>query len=172
MLSNNLKEALCAQINAEFWSGYLYLSMSLDAESKGLKGVANWFKVQFQEEQAHAQILINYMTSRDARVELRPIEAVRTEWKSALDMFVDTLAHEQKVTAMINNLASIAHTDNDFASQNMLVWFVNEQVEEESNARDMIAAFKAVDGNNFGLYMLDKELASRTYTTPSPLAQN
>jgi len=172
MLSNKLKEALCAQINAEFWSAYLYLSMSLDAENKGLKGVANWFKVQFNEEQAHAQILINYMVSRDARVELRPIEAVPTQWESPAAMFDATLAHEQKVTAMINNLAAIAHDDNDFASQNMLVWFVNEQVEEESNCRDMISAFQAVDGNKFGLYMLDKELASRVYNVPSPLAAN
>ena len=170
MLSNKLKEAFCAQINAEFWSGYFYLSMSLDAENKGLKGVANWYKVQYQEELAHAQIMINYLVSMDARVDLRPIEAVRTEWPTALDMFVDTLAHEQKVTASIHNLAQIAHDDNDFASQNMLVWFVNEQIEEESNCRDMINAFKAVEGNKFGLYMLDKELAQRTYTEPSPLA--
>lgn len=169
MLSNKLHEALCAQINAEFWSAYLYLSMALDAEAKGLKGVANWFHVQFQEEQAHARILINYVISRDARVDLRPIEAVRTEWSSPLEMFADTLAHERKVTEMINNLAAIAREDNDFASQNTLVWFVNEQVEEESNARDMIAAFDAVEGNKFGLYMLDKELASRTYVIPSPL---
>ena len=172
MLSTKLHEALNAQINAEFWSAYLYLSMSLDAEAKGLKGVANWFRIQFQEEQDHARILMNYVVSRDARVELRPIQEVRTQWSSPLEMFADTLVHEQKVTAMIHNLAAIARDDNDFASQNTLVWFVNEQVEEESNARDMIAAFDAVEGNKFGLYMLDKELASRSYSTPSPLASN
>lgn len=170
MLSEKLHEAFNAQINAELWSAYLYLSMSMDAEAKGLKGVANWFRIQFQEEQDHARILMNYVLSRDARVELRPIEAVRTVWDSPLAMFQDTLAHEKKVTAMINNLAAIAAADNDYASSNMLVWFVNEQVEEEENARDMIGAFDAVEGNKFGLYMLDKELAARVYSVPSPLA--
>lgn len=170
MLSKNLHEAVNAQINAELWSAYLYLSMSLDAEAKGLKGVANWFYIQYREEQDHARIFMNFLNSRDAKVELQPIAEVPTVWNSALDMFKDTLAHEQKVTALIQNLAAIAHDDADFASQNSLVWFINEQVEEEETARDMIAAFDAVEGNKFGLYMLDKELASRTYNTPAPLA--
>ena len=170
MLSKNLHEAVNAQINAELWSAYLYLSMSLDAEAKGLKGVANWFYIQYREEQDHARIFMNFLNSRDAKVELQPIAEVPTVWNSALDMFKDTLAHEQKVTALIQNLAAIAHDDADFASQNSLVWFINEQVEEEETAREMIAAFDAVEGNKFGLYMLDKELASRTYYPPAPLA--
>ncbi len=125
MLSKKLHEAMNAQINAELWSAYLYLSMSMDAEAKGLKG---------------------------------------------LEMFQDTLAHEKEVTAMINNLAAIAAEDKDYASSNMLVWFVDEQVEEEESAREMITACEAVEGNKFGLYMLDKELAARTYTQASPLA--
>ncbi len=170
MLSKQLHDALNAQINAEMWSAYLYLSMSVDAEAKGLKGVANWFFIQFREEQDHARILMNYILSRDAQVVLHPIAEVRTSWKTPLEMFCDTLVHEQKVTAMINNLASIAADDKDFASSNMIVWFVDEQVEEEENARDMIAAFEAVEGNKFGLYTLDKELATRVYSLPSPLA--
>jgi ferritin len=170
MVSKKLADALNAQVNAEFWSAYLYLSMSLAAEAKGLKGVANWFKVQFKEEQDHAQIFINYMVSRDIEVKLAPIDAVPTEWNSALDMFKDTLKHEQKVTSLINNLAAIAREDNDFASSNKFVWFIDEQVEEESNAREMIASFESVEGNKFGLYMLDKELATRTYTVAAPLA--
>ena len=147
MLSKRLHDALNAQINAELWSAYLYLSMSMDAENKGLKGVANWFFVQFREEQE-----------------------VRTEWTSPLDMFKDTLEHEKVVTSMINNLAAIAAEDKDFASSNMLVWFVDEQVEEEESARDMITACEAVEGNKFGLYTLDKELAARVYQQASPLA--
>ena len=170
MISTKLQDAINAQINAELWSAYLYLSMSLDAEAKGLKGVANWFYIQYREEQDHARIFMNFLNSRDAKVELQPIAEVPTVWNSALDMFKDTLAHEQKVTALIQNLAAIAHDDADFASQNSLVWFINEQVEEEETAREMIAAFDAVEGNKFGLYMLDKELASRTYNTPAPLA--
>lgn len=170
MLSNKLHEAINAQINAELWSGYLYLAMSMDAEIKGLKGVANWFYVQYLEEQDHARIFMNYLNSRDAKVTLLPIEAVPTQWNSVLEMFVQTLEHEKKVTSLINNLAAIANEDRDFASINRLVWFVDEQVEEEENAREMIAAVEAVEGNKYGMYMLDKELAARTYTQPSPLA--
>ena len=172
MLSQQLHEALNAQINAEMWSAYLYLSMSVDAEAKGLKGVANWFYVQFQEEQDHARIRMNYILSRDAEVRLQPIAEVRTSWDSPLEMFRDTLEHEQKVTAMINNLAAIAAGDKDYASSNMLVWFIDEQVEEEESARAMIGACEAVEGNKFGLYMLDKELAARTYTQAAPLASS
>ena len=170
MLSKNLHDAINAQINAELWSAYLYLAMSLDAEAKGYKGVANWFYVQFQEEQAHARIFMNYLNSRDAKVTLLPIEAVPTTWDSVLDMYKQTLEHEKKVTSLINNLAFIANEDRDFASINRLVWFIDEQVEEEESAREMIAAFEAVEGNKYGMYMLDKELATRTYTVPSPLA--
>lgn len=170
MLSKNLKNAINAQINAEMWSAYLYLSMSMDAEAKGHKGVANWFYIQFREEQDHARIFMNYLNSRDEKVELMPVESVPTEWNSVLDMFKQTLEHERKVTAMINNLSAIAAQDNDFASANRLVWFIDEQIEEEESAREMIAAFEAVESNKYGMYMLDKELAARTYATPSPLA--
>jgi len=170
MLSKKLHDAVNEQINAELWSAYLYLSMSLDAENKGLKGVANWFFIQFREEQDHARIFMNFLAARDAKVELKPIAEVPTTWAGPLEMFRATLEHEKKVTALIQNLAAIAHDDADFASQNSLVWFVNEQVEEEENCREMISAFDAVEGNKFGLYMLDKELAARVYNTPSPLA--
>ena len=170
MLSTRLHNAINAQVNAELWSAYLYLAMSLDAEAKGYKGVANWFYVQFQEEQAHARIFMNYLNSRDAKVELLPIEAVPSEWDTILDMYRQTLEHEKKVTALINNLAAIANEDRDFASINRLNWFIDEQVEEEESARDMIFIVEAVEGDKYGMYMLDKELAARIYNVPSPLA--
>lgn len=169
MLSKKLHNAINEQINAELWSAYLYLSMSLDAEAKGHKGVANWFYVQFCEEQDHARIFMNYLNSREGKVELKPIDAVPTAWDSVLDMYKQTLEHEKKVTAMINNIAAIAEEDKDFASINRIVWFVDEQVEEEESARDMIMAVEAVEGNKYGMYQLDKELASRVYTQASPL---
>jgi len=144
--------------------------MSMDAETKGYKGVANWFYVQFQEEQDHARIFMNYLNSVDAKVTLLPIDEVPATWDNVLAMFKQTLEHEKKVTSLINNLAAIANEDRDFASINRLVWFIDEQVEEEENARDMITAVEAVEDNKYGMYMLDKELAARTYTTPSPLA--
>ena len=170
MLSQKLHEAMNAQVNAELWSAYLYLAMSLDAETKGYKGVANWFYVQFQEEQAHARIFMNYLNSRDAKVELKPIEAVPTSWITVLDMFKQTLEHEKKVTSLINNLAAIANEDRDYASVNRLNWFIDEQVEEEESAREMIGTVGAVEDNKYGMYMLDKELAARVYNVPSPLA--
>ena len=170
MLSSNLYKAINEQINAEMWSAYLYLSMSMDCQAKGYNGIANWFYVQFQEEQAHARIFMNYLNSREAKVELLPIAEVRTSWDSVLDMFKQTLEHEKKVTGLINNIAAIANEDRDYASINRITWFIDEQVEEEESARDMIAAFEAVEGNKYGMYMIDKELAARTYTVPSPLA--
>lgn len=170
MLSSNLYKVINEQINAELWSAYLYLSMSMDCQAKGYNGIANWFYVQFQEEQAHARIFMNYLNSVDAKVELLPIAEVRTSWDSVLDMFKQTLEHEKKVTAMINNIAAIANADKDYAAINRINWFVDEQVEEEESAREMITTFEAVEGNKYGMYMIDKELAARTYTAPSPLA--
>ena len=170
MLSSNLYKAINEQINAELWSAYLYLSMSMDCQAKGYNGIANWFYNQFQEEQAHARIFMNYLNSRDAKVELLPIVEVRTSWDSVLDMFKQTLEHEKKVTGLINNIAAIANEDRDYASINRITWFIDEQVEEEESAREMIAAFEAVEGNKYGMYMLDKALATRTYVAPSPLA--
>ena len=169
-MSRELFKAINDQINAELWSAYLYLSMSMDCEAKGYKGLANWFYVQFQEEQDHARIFMNYLNSRDEKVELLPIAEVQTEWDSVLDMYKDTLNHEKKVTAMINNIAAIAEQDRDYASINRIVWFIDEQVEEEEAAREMITTFEAVEGNKYGMYMIDKELATRTYVAPSPLA--
>ena len=170
MMSRELFKAINDQINAELWSAYLYLSMSMDCEAKGYKGIANWFFVQFQEEQDHARIFMNYLNSRDEKVVLLPIAEVQTEWDSVLDMYKDTLNHEKKVTAMINNIAAIAQQDRDYASINRITWFIDEQVEEEEAAREMITTFEAVEGNKYGMYMIDKELAARTYVAPSPLA--
>lgn len=170
MLSVKMQDALNAQINAELWSAYLYLSMSMDASAKGFKGIANWFAIQFKEEQDHAQILMNYVNARGGKVTLSAIEAVDTEWSTPLAMYEQTLTHEQKVTSLINNLYNLSIEEKDHATRSMLTWFVDEQVEEEENARDIIDQLRMVDGDKFGLYMIDKELAARTYTTPSPLA--
>ena len=170
MLSVKMQDALNAQINAEMWSAYLYLSMSMAAADKGLKGMANWFAVQFKEEQDHAQIIINYILSRGGRVLLAPIDAVETEWEAPIDMFEQTLTHEQKVTSMINDLYNLAIEEKDHATRSMLTWFVDEQVEEEDSAREIIDQLRMIDCNKLGLYMIDKEMATRTYTTPSPLA--
>lgn len=170
MLSKTIEDAINAQINAELWSAYLYLSMATNFDAQGRAGIANWFKVQFKEEQAHAEIFMNYVNSRGGRVLLQPIAAVETEWATPLDAFKATLAHEQKVTALINDLYALAESEKDYATREMLNWFIAEQVEEEENAQELIDKFALIGDNGMGLYMLDQELAARTYTVPSPLA--
>lgn len=171
MLNNKIQDALNAQINAEFWSAYLYLSMAMHFEQEGLTGIANWFKIQFKEEQAHAEIFINYVNQRGGRVTLKAIDAVPTQWESPLDAFKATLAHEEKVTAMINDIYAITEEVHDYATRDRLKWFVSEQVEEEETARGLIDKFTMIGDNNMGLYMLDQELGSRVYNAPSALAE-
>ena len=170
MLNKKIEDAINAQINAEMWSAYLYLSMSAWCAKTGRPGMANWFEIQFREEQDHARIFFNYVLQRGGAVTLQPIEAVPQEGKSPLDVFEATLAHEQKVTALINSLFALTTAENDYASQSMLKWFIDEQVEEEENAQNMIDNLRMIGDNGYGLFMLDKELAARVYSTPSPLA--
>ena len=169
MLNQKIEEALNAQINAEMWSAYLYLSMAAYCHSQGNPGMGKWFEVQFQEEQDHAKIFFNYVISRGGNVVLKPIEAVPTAWNTILEVFESTLEHEQKVTALINNLFAITAAENDYATQSMLKWFIDEQVEEEETAQNIIDNLKMIKDNGYGLYMLDKELGARVYTQAAPL---
>ena len=170
MLNQKLQDALNEQINAELFSAYLYLSMAQHFEAEGLPGFANWFKVQFKEEQDHATIFMNYINQRGGRVMLKAIDAVPTSWASPMDAFKATLEHEQKVTSLINGLYALATEVNDYATRDRLAWFVTEQVEEEDNCRVLIDKLRLIGDNGMGLYMLNTELAARTYTVPSPLA--
>ncbi len=170
MISPKIQDALNAQINAEFWSAYLYLSMGMHFEAEGHAGIANWFRIQFKEEQAHAEIFINYLLSRGGRVELKAIDAVPTSLESPLAAYLDTLAHEEKVTSLINNLYALAESEHDYATRGKLDWFIAEQVEEEETAQGLIDRLKLIGDNGLALYMLDQELATRTYTVPAPLA--
>lgn len=170
MISTKIQDAINAQINAEFWSAYLYLSMGMHFEAEGHTGIANWFRIQFKEEQAHAEIFINYLLSRGGRVELKAIADVPTTWESPLAAYTDTLAHEEKVTALINNLYALAEAEHDYATRGKLDWFVAEQVEEEETAKSLIDRLKLIGDNGLALYMLDQELAQRVYNVPSPLA--
>lgn len=169
MLSEKLEAALNEQINAEFWSAYLYLSMANNFEAKGKPGVANWFRIQFREEQDHAQIFMNYVNQRGGRVLLKPIAAVETEWATPLDAFKATLAHEQVVTSLINKIYAMAEAEHDYATRETLNWFISEQVEEEETAQQLIDKYTMIGTDGTGIYMLDQELAARTYTAPAPL---
>ncbi len=169
MTDATVAKAINEQINAELYSAYLYLAMSAKATEMGIPGVANWLFIQYQEETAHAQIFYKYLTRVGAPVTLKAIDQPPCEFGSALEIFQKVLDHEHKVTALIHNLVGLARKHNDFAADNMLQWFVNEQVEEEENVNDIIAQLKLA-GSGSGLFMIDRELGARTYVPPSPLA--
>lgn len=164
MLSKKLEEALNKQVNAEFWSAQTYLSMSAHFAATGRPGFANWFKIQFQEENAHAMKIFDYINSRSGKAVVAPIDAVQQSWESPLDAFKTSLKQEKNVTALINDLVTLAIAEKDYATVSMLQWFVDEQVEEEESAQDIIDALESIKDNGFGIYTLDKELKARKYT--------
>ncbi len=161
MISKKSAKAINAQINREFFSAFLYLAMANDASDKGFKGAANWFSVQFKEEQEHALRFAKYLDDQGAKVELAAMDAPKTKWDDLLDMFKDTMVHEKKVTAWIHELAELAASEKDFATQNMLTWFINEQIEEEKNAADIIWMLEMSAGSKGALFMADKQLGKR-----------
>ncbi len=163
MLTKKMEEELNKQINAEYWSAYLYLSMSAYLESVGLAGTASWMRVQYEEEISHALKFFDYVVERGGRVILQPIDEVPHEWNGIINIFEETLKHEQKVTSLINNLMDIAIEEKDHASKSFLQWYVDEQVEEESGVQTILDQLKMVEGRGNGLFMIDKELGQRTF---------
>jgi ferritin len=161
MISEKMARAINTQINREFYSAFLYLAMANEAMDKGFKGAAKWLTIQFKEEQEHALKFAKYLQDQGAKVELAAIEAPKTEWKDLLEMFKDTLAHERKVTAWINELNTLAIAEKDYATQNMLVWFINEQIEEEGNDLDVIWMLEMNATSKNGLFMVDRTLGKR-----------
>jgi len=161
MISKKMQGAINAQINAEMWSAYLYLAMSMDAADKGIKGVAHWFRKQYDEEMVHAFKFVQYLQDQQAKVELAPIAKVPAKWADPIKMFEETLEHEKEVTALIVNLCKIADEEKDYATAGFLQWYVKEQIEEEASAKDILDAFKMVGKDTAAFYMLDKELNAR-----------
>ncbi len=165
-LSDKLAQELNNQVNKEWFSSYLYQSMAAYFESINLKGCSNWMRVQAQEEDFHAKKFFNYIASRGNRITLEAIQKPQSDWKSILDVFQNVLEHERLVTASINNLMKIAKSENDYASETFLQWFITEQVEEEENALEIVDRLKFLGDSKEGLYMLDRELATRVFTPP------
>jgi len=167
MISKKMEEALNEQINAELYSAYLYLSMQAYFESTTLPGFANWMSVQTQEEVMHAMKIYGFVNTRGGRVILKAIDQPPTKWQSPLAVFEATYKHEQKVTGLINKLVNLAIGEKDHATGAFLQWFVNEQVEEEKNASDIVGKLKLIKADPQALYMLDKEMALRVFTPPA-----
>ena len=162
MLSEKMQKLMNNQIQAEFYSAQLYLSMSVYSESENFKGFAHWLKVQYQEETSHGMKFLEYMLERGVEVELKVIDAPPVKFGSMLKLFEEVLAHEKKVTAMINNLYETALKEKDYASQIFLQWFISEQVEEEANASEIVAQLKLIGDKSIGgLFQMDHALGHR-----------
>jgi ferritin len=161
MLSKKMLAALNAQINAELYSSYLYLSMASWFVGENLKGFASWMRVQAQEEHSHAMKFYGHILDRMGRVTLGAIEAPPASWAAASAAFADTCKHEAKVTGLINALADLAAAEKDHATANFLQWFVTEQVEEEATANEILAMLTAIKDSANGLFMIDHQLAKR-----------
>jgi ferritin len=167
MLSNKMEAAINQQINAEMYSSYLYLSMATYFESISLGGFSNWMRQQAQEELFHGMKMFDFVCERGGRVTLTAIDEPPSEWASVLDVFENVLAHEQKVTGLINDLVDLALEERDHATTIFLQWFVSEQVEEEDTAGGLVDKLKLIGNDANGLFMLDTELANRLFTLPA-----
>lgn len=170
MISQKLQDAINEQINKEFYSEYLYLSMEAHFRSIDLDGIANFFHVQTQEEHAHGMLMYNFLIDRGGKVILKKIDAPQTEFSSVIDAFEKTLEHERFVTKSINELMDVAIKENDHAAASFLKWFVDEQVEEEATDSKILNRLKLIKGDGHGLLMIDAELAQRTFTPPQVAA--
>ena len=167
MLNQKVADLLNDQINKEFYSAYLYLDMSNYFEAKGLDGFANWYRVQAQEERDHAMLLYQYLQNNDCKVQLKAIAQPDKVFKKDMDVLNAGLEHEEYVTSLINNIYAAAYEVKEFRTMQFLDWFIKEQGEEETNARDMITKMELFGNDSKGLYMLNQELAARAYTAPS-----
>ena len=166
-MDQKVSELLNDQINAEFFSGYLYLDFANYYDEKGLDGFANWYEIQAREEQDHAMLMYQFMHNNDQKVTLEAIakpDKTFTDLKQPLEA---ALEHEKYITARINKIYAAAQAANDFRTLQFLDWFVKEQGEEEKNATDMITKMELFGSDAKGLYMLNSELATRVYNAPS-----
>ena len=166
MLSQKLQDAINDQINFELYSEYTYLSMAAYFQENDLDGIANFFNVQTQEEHFHAMKFYNYVLERGGKIILKPIAGPEVEFKSALEVFEKTLAHEKEVTRRINAIMDLAKKENDHATVSYLQWFIDEQVEEEATVNKILGKLKYIGENGPGLLMLDQELSARVFTPP------
>lgn len=166
-MDKKVSELLNDQINKEFYSAYLYLDMANFYSGKGLDGFANWFEIQAKEEQSHAMLFYQYMHNNDQEVTLGAIAQPDKKYDALIDPLKAAYEHEQFVTALINNIYAAASEVNDYRTCQFLDWFVKEQGEEEMNASDLISKMELFGDDARSLYLLNQELAARTYSDPS-----
>jgi ferritin len=161
MISDAMQKAINDQINREFYSSYLYLSMAAHFENSNLPGLAKWMHVQADEERSHGMKLFEHLVDRGGRVMLAPIAGPETSWSTNLGVFQQVQRHEAEVTASINALYELALKEKDYPAQVMLQWFISEQVEEEKNAADTVQQLELIDAHGTAVLMLDHQLGKR-----------
>jgi ferritin len=161
MISDPVAKAINYQIQKELYSAYVYLSMAAYFEHQNLPGAAHWMRMQSNEEMAHAMKLFDFLNDRGGQVILMPIQQPPIDFQSPVAVFQEALDHERKVTKSIHDLYALAVQENDYPTQSMLQWFIDEQVEEEKSAGDIVAQLKMVGDSATALYMLDRALAAR-----------
>lgn len=162
MFNSKIQDAFNEQLNAELESAYLYLSMSAYFDSQSLSGMGDWMRVQSREELAHAMKFFGFINDRDGRVLLAELKTPQADWSSPLNAFEEALAHEEKITGLINGLVDLSLAEKDHASNTFLQWFVTEQIEEESSVKAVVDKLKLIGENPVALYMLDGQLGQRT----------
>jgi ferritin len=161
MIGKSMQDAMNEQINKEFFSSYLYLSMAAYFEDKNLMGFAHWMRLQADEEREHAMKFYNFILDAGGRVYLKALDAPETDWKSNLEVVEQVAEHEAKVTASIHSLYELALKEKDYAAQVMLQWFITEQVEEEKNAAELLAKLRLIEERGTAVLMLDHRLSKR-----------
>ena len=161
MLSKKVLDSINEQINKEIYSAYLYLGMSAYAASTGFPGVAGWFYAQWREEIVHAKRMFDYIHKRGERVVLKAIDNPPQDFNSIEDLYAKTLAHEKKVTSLINNLVDVAKSEKDGETEEFLQWYVKEQKEEEETPAGILSKIKAADNDIAKLKKIDEELGVR-----------
>lgn len=166
MIKKVVEDALNLQVQKEMYSANLYLSMSSYFHATNLVGFANWMRVQYQEETAHAMKFFDYIIGRDGEALLKDVKQPDHKWKSPLDVFEAAYKHEQFISNSINEIAALALEEKDFATYNYLQWFINEQTEEENNTREIVERLKMAEGSKGSLFMLDTEFKARVYVAP------
>ena len=162
-MTEKVRNLINEQINKEYFSAFLYLSMSDWLNQQEWPGAANCQYVQYKEEIVHAEGFVRYMAMRGEKIELKPIEEPKHEWNSVLETFEEALAHEKYITAAIEKVAKAAEEDGDRAAKLFLDWYVLEQVEEEVNGEDNVMLWKKAGDHPGALFSLDRQYAARTF---------
>jgi len=161
MLSEKLQSAMNDQIRKEFYSSYLYLAMAAHFEAANLPGFAHWMKAQSEEETEHGMKFYEFINDRGGRVKLQAIDQPPVEFGTPVEIFKVVVNHEEQVTASIHKLYALAQAENDYPTQVMLHWFIDEQVEEEKNANSILDMLKLAGDQGAALLMADRALGAR-----------